>query len=218
MQLKLTCFLVKGILFSYSLLLACCVYAEITVRIVDQHNKPVENAVVSMTARGSVVKNDRIVVDQVNKQFVPKISIAYAGQDVYFPNSDDIRHHVYSFSKARAFEIKLYSGTPATPISLGYPGVVVLGCNVHDKMIGYIYVLDKHQVAVLTDNKGIAYFSAASGNVLKIWHPQSVKGPEQVLSHNFSEHGNRKLRNFKIELLPLTKTRKKFGSRFTSHR
>lgn len=82
------------------------------------------------------------MVEQRNKTFIPLVSVVQAGTMVAFPNRDDIRHHVYSFSAAKRFEIKLYAGTPADPILFDKAGEVVLGCNIHDHMIAYIYVVD----------------------------------------------------------------------------
>lgn len=65
----------------------------------------------------------------------------YVGTRVTFPNRDNIRHHVYSFSSAKKFELPLYIGTPAAPVVFDKPGVVALGCNIHDWMLAYIYVL-----------------------------------------------------------------------------
>ncbi len=79
-------------------------------------------------------------VDQVDKQFVPYVKVVFVGAKVGFPNSDRIRHQVYSFSPAKKFELPLYGGTDAPPVVFDKPGVVVLGCNIHDWMIGYIYV------------------------------------------------------------------------------
>jgi hypothetical protein len=59
-----------------------------------------------------------------------------------FPNSDDIRHQVYSFSPAKTFQLPLYQGTPASPIVFDKPGIVTLGCNIHDRMSAYIVVVD----------------------------------------------------------------------------
>ena len=80
------------------------------------------------------------VVDQVDKQFVPKVQAVLVGTPVTFPNNDNVRHQVYSFSPAKRFELPLYAGVPAQPIVFDKPGVVVLGCNIHDWMVGYIYV------------------------------------------------------------------------------
>jgi hypothetical protein len=49
---------------------------------------------------------------------------------------------VYSFSPAKVFELKLYAGTPVAPVLFDKPGEVVLGCNIHDHMIAYVYVVD----------------------------------------------------------------------------
>lgn len=61
---------------------------------------------------------------------------------VSFPNKDNVRHHVYSFSPARSFELPLYKGTPAEPVLFDKPGIVRIGCNIHDWLIGYIDVAE----------------------------------------------------------------------------
>lgn len=81
-------------------------------------------------------------LDQVNREFVSHVLVIRAGESVIFPNNDKTKHHVYSFSPAHRFEIKLYSGVPSEPITFNTPGVVVLGCNIHDWMVGYIVVTD----------------------------------------------------------------------------
>ena len=97
----------------------------------------------------SVKKLPVAVMDQVNKQFLPELLIVQQGQLVNFPNSDNIRHNVYSFSSAKSFQLKLYSGQPKEPIIFDTQGVVVLGCNIHDSMVGYIYVAKSEQVCEL---------------------------------------------------------------------
>ena len=59
---------------------------------------------------------------------------------VQFPNSDAISHQVYSFSSARQFQLPLYRGKPYPPVQFDQPGVVTLGCNIHDNMLAYIVV------------------------------------------------------------------------------
>ncbi len=75
-------------------------------------------------------------VDQVDKQFVPYVKPVFVGSKVRFPNSDKIRHQVYSFSPAKKFELPLYGGTDAPPVVFDKPGIIVLGCNIHDWMVG----------------------------------------------------------------------------------
>src|SRR5882672_5225476 len=82
------------------------------------------------------------VIDQIDKEFVPGVKVIQVGTAISFPNKDNIRHHVYSFSPAKKFELPLYKGVPAAPIVFDKPGVVVLGCNIHDWMIAYVYVVE----------------------------------------------------------------------------
>jgi len=95
------------------------------------------------------------VVDQINKQFAPQVSVIETGTTVSFPNRDNIRHHVYSFSPAKPFELKLYSGKPSNPVLFDHAGVVTLGCNIHDVMLGYVVVVDTPFHAI-TDAQGLA--------------------------------------------------------------
>lgn len=119
--------------------------AELTVNVTDSQGAPVAGAVVfleSAAASAAVqpVTDARIV--QKNKTFVPDVLVIPRGTAVYFPNEDTVRHHVYSFSAIKPFEIKLYVGTPAAPVLFDQSGVAVLGCNIHDEMIAWVVALD----------------------------------------------------------------------------
>jgi plastocyanin len=82
------------------------------------------------------------VMDQRNKAFVPGYIVVQQGTAVEFPNSDTVRHHVYSFSQPNEFEMPLYKGVPARPVVFKRAGIVTLGCNIHDQMLGYIVVVE----------------------------------------------------------------------------
>lgn len=82
------------------------------------------------------------VMDQQNTQFVPHILMAQKGAPVSFPNSDSVQHHVYSFSEAKTFELKLYKDQKPEPLPFETEGTVTLGCNIHDWMLGYVFVVD----------------------------------------------------------------------------
>jgi len=115
-----------------------------------------------------------MVLDQKSREFIPHVLAIKVGTPVFFPNSDDIRHHVYSFSPAKHFEIKLYSGTPKTPVVFDKPGVVAVGCNIHDWMLGYVVVTDAPYVTK-TDNQGRWSLKLPEGNYqLSLWHPDSA--------------------------------------------
>ena len=81
-------------------------------------------------------------MDQQDRRFVPQVLVVDTGTNVEFPNSDHVSHQVYSFSPARPFQLPLYKGAPHPPVQFSTPGLVVLGCNIHDEMVGYIMVTD----------------------------------------------------------------------------
>ncbi len=158
---------------------------EISASVTNEKGQPIADAViVAVPADGLARPSPRAreaVVDQVNKEFEPKprVTAVLAGTAVNFPNHDDIRHQVYSFSAAKRFELPLYAGVPAQPVVFDRPGVVVLGCNIHDWMVGYVYVSEspffaktgKNGKAVLTDLAPRVY-------VVRVWHPQQEGGEE----------------------------------------
>ena len=112
----------------------------------DAKGNPVEDAVVVAVPLAGAPrpkgKKPTEVIDQIDKEFVPAVKVVQTGTAVAFPNKDNIRHHVYSFSSAKKFELPLYRGMPAAPVVFDRPGVVILGCNIHDWMVAYVYVVD----------------------------------------------------------------------------
>lgn len=143
---------------------------DYSVIIVDQNGNAVPNAVVAYPGVTTSSENlDVAIMDQIDKQFSPRVIAIQKGQAVKFPNSDDIRHHVYSFSPVKRFEIKLYSGSNVDPIVFDKPGIGVLGCNIHDDMIGHVYIADGETTAV-TNAQGIANFANAIPAEVSVWH------------------------------------------------
>ena len=155
---------------------ACAQNAEIAVMVTDQQGRPVADAVVvAMPVDGNLrLPRPRDgSVDQVDKEFLPRVSIVLVGASLSFPNHDDVRHQVYSFSPAKRFELPLYAGVPAQPIVFDKPGVVVLGCNIHDWMVGYIYVSESPFFAKTgQDGKALLTELAPRAYVVRVWHPQ----------------------------------------------
>ena len=118
------------------------------------------------------------IVDQVRKEFVPYVKPIRAGSLVEFPNRDNVRHHVYSFSAAKPFELPLYKGKPAQPVLFDKPGIVRLGCNIHDWMIGYIYVSETPWFGKTGDAGRVELEKMPAGNYrVRVWHPW-MDGPE----------------------------------------
>lgn len=147
--------------------------ATIEVEVRDNAGAALADAVVVAYPKGAAAPLRRVgaQIEQVDKTFVPLVTVVQTGSSVQFPNRDPIRHHVYSFSPPKPFELKLYSGTPAAPVVFDKPGEVVLGCNIHDQMIAYVYVVDSPWFAT-TNKEGKARIDnvAAGDYDVKVWH------------------------------------------------
>ncbi|MBC8008245.1 MAG: methylamine utilization protein [Prolixibacteraceae bacterium] len=165
--------------------------AGVSGSVTDAGGAPVTEAVIYAVALGEkpASASRRGIMDQVNKEYFPLVVPVQVGAAVIFPNKDNIRHHVYSFSAAKPFELKLYSGTPAKPVVFDKPGPVVLGCNIHDWMVGYIYVVDTPYFAK-TDTTGSARLEGlpAGEYQLRVWHPY-MKGEPAALSLKLADSG-----------------------------
>ncbi|WP_405121102.1 methylamine utilization protein [Pseudomonas leptonychotis] len=143
--------------------------------LVDEQGQPLANAVLTLrSAAGSAAEPGTAIMDQRSQQFAPTVLAVRSGTSVAFPNSDNIRHHVYSFSLAKRFELRLYQGTPSAPVVFDSPGVVVLGCNIHDWMVGYIYVTDDPWFAVSDEHGRVTLDQLPAGSyTASLWHPQA---------------------------------------------
>lgn len=139
--------------------------------VVDAKGAPLANAVVTLQgpAEGAPAPG-KAVMDQQDMRFVPGVLAVRTGTAVTFPNRDDIRHQIYSFSPAKRFELRLYQGTPSAPVVFDKPGLVVLGCNIHDWMVGYVYITDDPWSAV-SDAQGKVSFDLPAGDYrVTLWH------------------------------------------------
>jgi plastocyanin len=156
---------------------------ELRARVTDQAGQAVEDAVVMAkpvsAAGGAQAQRREEIVDQVDKEFIPYVMPVLVGSRVRFPNHDNVRHDVYSFSAAKKFELPLYAGTAAAPVVFDKAGVVILGCNIHDWMVGYIYVSDTPHYGK-TEKAGIvALKDVPAGDYdVRVWQPR-MNGTEE---------------------------------------
>src|SRR6266480_2355737 len=154
---------------------------EVTVK--DGSGALVSDAVVYAKTSGAqaVPAKKQTIVDQQNKQFIPYVTALQVGTAVIFPNKDNIRHHVYSFSSAKKFELPLYTGVPAEPVMFDKVGFVTLGCNIHDWMIAYVAVLPTPYFQV-TGKEGRATLKnlPAAKYTIEVWHPLLKTSPENL--------------------------------------
>lgn len=157
--------------------------AELTVGVADAAGRSLDEAVVALLPRGSVPAlppGAQAVIEQRARQFVPRVTVVQTGTPVQFPNHDTVRHHVYSFSPIKPFEIKLYVGTPAQPVVFDKPGTAVLGCNIHDQMVAWVHVVDTPWFAVTREGKARIAQVPAGAYQLQVWHP---RWPEDRAPH-----------------------------------
>jgi plastocyanin len=150
--------------------------AELTVSVIDSAGRGVAGIVI--IAMPEIQAPDKhqprtAIMDQQHMQFVPRILVIQSGTGVDFPNSDQIQHQVYSFSAPKTFKLSLYAGHKYPPVVFDRPGLVTLGCNIHDNMIGYIYVTDSPFFG-RSDGAGLVQLHGlpAGNYTLTAWHPQ----------------------------------------------
>ena len=161
--------------------------APLTLEVRDGSDRPLAGAVVfleSAQARRQVRPLEKAEMGQAGKQFVPNLLVVPVGTAVSFPNRDTVRHHVYSFSQVKKFELKLYIGTPASPVVFDQAGIAVLGCNIHDQMVGWIVIVETPYYAI-TGADGRAVVDAPPGSYrLRSWHaglPVGAAAEDQAL-------------------------------------
>src|SRR5437660_4898137 len=150
--------------------------APLSVRVVDSSGHPVRDAVVTLFPAGSAARapkpGGRFVIAQQKLQFHPFLTIVPVGADISFPNLDPTKHHVYSFSSAKKFELKLFATDQSRTVHFDKAGVVALGCNIHDQMSAFIFVTDSAWTA-RTNAQRLAVFGDAPNAParLTVWHP-----------------------------------------------
>lgn len=177
--------------------------ATLAVRVVDAAGRPVKDAVVTFypsAGARSPRPSGHYVISQQNLQFHPFLTIVPVGADISFPNLDNTKHHVYSFSPAKRFELKLFAKDQSRTVHFDKAGVVALGCNIHDQMSAFIVVTDSVWTA-RTNAQGTAEFGDAPngpGRVL-VWHPY-LRAPSGTLQQALG--ANQHSASFQVRLRP----------------
>lgn len=162
--------------------------ATLKLQISDQDGKPLADAVATLYPQGGDAAPSKPsaahdhFVDQKDETFLPLVEIVPVGESVIFRNSDRTRHHVYTFSPLATppFDFILKPNELSAPIKLTKPGVIPIGCNIHDFMINYLFVTDSRWAAK-SDDKGAAALSDVPPGTytVKLWHPRLRPGAAQ---------------------------------------
>lgn len=159
--------------------------ASLQVVVNDGQGKPLTDAVLLLQpasgAKPAPKPSPNAEIAQKARRFVPGVTVVPVGTKVDFPNQDTVRHHVYSFSPAKKFELKLYVGRPESPVEFDKPGIVVLGCNIHDTMVGWVVVSDTPWYAKTgADGRATLADVPAGAYMLRSWHPGLPAGSTGV--------------------------------------
>lgn len=189
-------FVCTGFLLANFMLVSVIQASELSVKVTDTEGALLKEAVVYLEGEniGPTKHTPVVEISQKRKKFNPLVTVIQAGTSVNFPNLDRVRHHVYSFSPAKKFELKLYSGVPAKPVTFDQAGTVILGCNIHDNMLAFIYIVNTPYFAQ-TDSNGIAKFAdVPAGNYeVKTWHYALKKENTPVAQPMSISEANNKL-------------------------
>jgi len=171
---------------AFALVAGAAQAANLAVTVIGPDGRPVPEAVVLVRPRSPVAPESirfpwPMVVEQKDMQFRPYVLIAPVGAEVAFPNHDPYRHHVYSFSQAKVFELKLYGHDETRTVRFDRPGVVALGCNIHDDMSAFIRVVDTPFAAKTGADGQVLIRNLPPGPAsLAVWHPRIRGGADLV--------------------------------------
>ncbi len=148
---------------------------DVAARVADQNGRSLEDAIVwaqPMSGQTPARDTRTVSIVQRDKRFIPRVTAVQVGTPVHFPNEDTVRHHVYSFSPAKVFSLKLYVGNPPSPVIFDKQGEVVLGCNIHDQMLAFVYGVDTpYFVRSGADGSGRIANLLPGDYDLHVWHP-----------------------------------------------
>ena len=186
---------------------------SLIVKVKDGKGAPVSDAVVYAESSATAARSGtRDVIDQRNKQFIPYVTALQVGTSVLFPNKDNIRHHVYSLSPAKRFELPLYAGVPAEPVVFDHEGFVTLGCNIHDWMVAYIAVVATPYFQITGRDGRAALKDLAPGQyTVAVWHPLLKGRPEASAQHVDLRQGEANELLFSLDLKPNFRARRTPG-------
>lgn len=147
----------------------------LTVAASDAAGKPLADAVALLepvAGKLPVKPLADVEISQAKRSFSPRVTLITVGTRATFPNFDTVRHHVYSFSQAKTFELKLYAGVPNAPVVFDKPGVAVLGCNIHDKMAAWVVIADTPFIGRSGADGQMRIDAVPPGSYkLTVWHP-----------------------------------------------
>jgi hypothetical protein len=149
--------------------------ATLLVTVLLPNGKPLPGVVVTAHATSGMSRpapQIEAIMDQVDRAFVPDLLVVPVNSTVSFPNSDTVSHQIYSFSPTKRFQLPLYRGKPYPPVRFNQPGLVTLGCNIHDEMLAYVLVTDAPFFGRTAANGTWSAEAPGGAYQISIWHPR----------------------------------------------
>ncbi len=179
--------------FTSALLLLCSLIAQnayasdLSVLITAHKDRSTKGVVVELAAKQASAPETRTIeIDQKNQEFIPLISVATVGSKLIFNNLDELKHHVYSASTGNQFDLPLHNGIAPDKVILNTPGVVKLGCNIHDWMLAYVYVSESNWVKIMDSSGEVNFENVPAGDYeLRIWSPR-LRNTKKALVENIT--------------------------------
>ncbi len=158
--------------------------ANLSLVLLRKDGRPLSGAIVTAEPESQKLPPatpQKAIVDQLDLAFVPDVIVVPVGSSVSFPNSDLVSHQVYSFSPARRFQLPLYRGKQHPAVVFDQPGIVTLGCNIHDNMVAYVVVTSAPFFGRTNEQGQWSIPNAPEGTYrVKVWHPW-LKDPTVML-------------------------------------
>src|SRR5262245_1671590 len=170
-----------GRLLLVSCLFSATVHASnIEGQILVNHARDNSNAVVyidKIAGKRFVPPATPVTLDQVNLTFVPHVLPVLVGTTVAFPNSDEIRHNVFSPGPPR-IDLGTYAQHTTKYHVFDKAGVWTMLCNVHAEMSAYVVVTETPYFAKTNKDGKFVLKDVPPGKYsLKIWHEKAKPAP-----------------------------------------
>ena len=168
--------------------------ADLSVLVLSQKSQPVADSYIELySASLPPPPPQKAIIDQVNKEFVPLSSAVSVGSIVTFPNSDNIHHQIYSFSKIQSFDLPLYESSHTQEITFTKGGIVQMGCNIHDWMLSFLYVYESPFFAQSNAQGLVTFTDVPPGEYeLRIWSPL-LKNNQKIITQNITITDNQQI-------------------------
>jgi plastocyanin len=181
------------------------VAGTLVVRVVDGTGRPINDAVVTIDTAGVTARPARLAgpyrIEQRDMQFNPFVSVVPVGATVFFPIFDATRHHVYSFSPAKRFELKLFARDQSRSVRFDKAGIIAIGCNIHDQMSAFLFVTASNW-AQRTERGTATFRDAPSGQAkISVWHPY-LRAPSLTVSRMLPLGAGNRVETFAVKLRP----------------